>query len=83
MLLSCCHFHGVDVAVVVEEPEVVEPDAEADPVVDEAPDVPEPEVLAAEPADPTDPIDPVYADPFAVAGAGVTLGGGNGVCNET
>ena len=53
--------------------EVVELDAEADPVV-ELPDVPEPEVLET---------DPVDVDPCADAGAGVTFGVGNGVCNET
>ena len=63
-------------AVVVEVREVVELDAEADPVV-ELPDVPEPEVLE------TDPADPVDVDPCAAAGAGVTFGVGNGVCNET
>jgi len=63
----------------VEVREVVELDAEADPVV-ELPDVPEPEVLETDPADPADPVD---VDPCAAAGAGVTFGVGNGVCNET
>jgi hypothetical protein len=73
------------VAVVVEVPEVVELGAEADPVV-EVPDVPEPEVLEADPADPADPVDPADpadVDACAAAGAGVTFGVGNGVCNET
>ena len=58
----------------LEVPEVVERDAEADPVAEEVADVPEPEVFAA---------DPVDVDPCAAAGAGVTFGVGNGVCNET
>ena len=79
----------------LEVPEVVERDAEADPVAEEVADVPEPEVFAADPvdaagrvdppdaADAADPADPADADPCALAGAGVTFGVGNGVCNET
>ena len=76
----------------LEVPEVVERDAEGDPVAEEVADVPEPEVFAADPVDAAgrvdppdaaDAADPADADPCAVAGAGVTFGVGSGVCNET
>jgi hypothetical protein len=74
-LTSGRNAHGVEVAVVVDAPDVADPGVEADPDAAVAPEAVVPDAL--------DVPDVPVAGAAATAGAGVTFGVANGVFNET